>query len=89
MINIKNFDSSLPKIDKISYKNIDIYYTGHITIKSISDYESINSVNLLYIVIGEADGYMEEKNGNKYLTFSSTDKKQRSIKKIYRALVCD
>ena len=26
MINIKNFDSNLLKIDKKSYKNIDIYY---------------------------------------------------------------
>ena len=26
MINIKDFDSSLLKIDKKSYKNIDIYY---------------------------------------------------------------
>ena len=33
MINIKNFDSSLLKIDKKSYKNIGIYYIGHITKK--------------------------------------------------------
>ena len=54
-INIKNFDSSLLKIDKKSYKNIDIYYIGYITMKSISDYESINSVNLLYLIVGKAD----------------------------------
>ena len=35
MINIKNVDSSLLKIDKKSYKNIDIYYTGYITIKNL------------------------------------------------------
>ena len=33
IINIKNFDSTLLKIDKKSYKNIDIYYIGYITIK--------------------------------------------------------
>ena len=33
MVNIKNFDSTLLKIDKKSYKNIDIYYIGYITIK--------------------------------------------------------
>ena len=32
MINIEVFDSNLPKMDKTSYKNIDIYYTGYITI---------------------------------------------------------
>ena len=46
MINIKNFDSNLLKIDKKSYKNIDIYYIGYITIKDI-DYVNINSVLLL------------------------------------------
>ena len=34
MINIKNFDSNLLKIDKKSYKNIDIYCTGYIIIKN-------------------------------------------------------
>ena len=35
MINIKNFDSNLLKIDKKSYKNIGVYYIGYITIKSV------------------------------------------------------
>ena len=56
MINIKGFDSSLLKIDKKSYKNIGIYYIGYITMKSISDYENINSVNSLHLIIGEVDG---------------------------------
>ena len=75
MINIKDFDPSLIKIDKKSYNNIDICYIGYITIKSISDYQNINSVNPLYLIIGEVDGYIEENNGNKYLTFDSTDKR--------------
>ena len=33
------------KIDKTSYKNIDIYYIGYITIKKIDDYKNIYSVN--------------------------------------------
>ena len=61
MINIKNFDSSLLKIDKKSYKNVDIYHIGYITIKSISKYNSINSVKPLYFTIGEVDGCIEEK----------------------------
>ena len=61
VINIKNFNSSLLKIDKKLYKNIGVYYIGYITIKSISDYESINSVNRLYFIIGEKNGYIEEK----------------------------
>ena len=59
MINTKNFDPNLLKIDKKSYKNIAIYYTGYITMKD-SDYVKINSVNPLYLIIGEVDGYFEE-----------------------------
>ena len=44
MINIKDFHPRLIKIDKKSYKNIDVYNIGYITIKSISDCENINSV---------------------------------------------
>ena len=72
MINIKDFDSCLSKIDKKSYKNIGIYHIRYITIKSISGYENINSVNLLYLIIGDVDGYIEEYNGNIYLILSTS-----------------
>ena len=52
MTNIKDFHPSLLKIDKKSYKNIDLYYIGDITIKD-SDHVKINSVNSLYIIINE------------------------------------
>ena len=81
MINIKDFDPSLIKIDKKSYENIGIYYIGYITIESISNSENINSVNPLYLIIGDADGYTEENNRNKYLTFASTNKNKKALEK--------
>ena len=81
MINIKDFDPSLIKIDNKSYKNLGIYYIRYITINSIWDYENINSVNPLYLIIGEVDGYIAENNGNKYLTFASTDKNKKALEK--------
>ena len=33
-----------------------------------SDYVKIQSVNPSYLIIGEVDGFIKEKNGNKYLT---------------------
>ena len=60
MINIKSFDSNLLKIGKNSYKNIHVYYIGFITMKNC-DYVKINSVNPLYFIIGEVNGYNEEK----------------------------
>ena len=61
MINIKNFDLNFLKIDKNSYKNIDIIYIAYITIKDIGDYGSIYCVNTLYFIIGEVDIYIESK----------------------------
>ena len=51
IINVKEFDSSLLKIDKKSYKNIGIYYIRYITTKDF-DNININSVNSLYLIIG-------------------------------------
>ena len=36
--------------------------------KKIDDYENIHNVNPLYFIIDKADGYIEEGNGNRYLT---------------------
>ena len=58
IIDLKDFESNLLKIDKKSYKNIDIYYIGYITIKKIDNYESIYSVNPLYLRINHASGYI-------------------------------
>ena len=80
IINIKNFDPNLLRIDKKSYKNIDIYHIGYITMKD-SDYVKINSVNPLYLIIGEVDEYFEEINGNKYLTLVSTNKNKEVLTK--------
>ena len=66
------------KIDKKSCKNIYIYYIGYITMKD-SDYVKINSVNPLYLIIDKVDGYIKEKNGNKYLTLVFTDKNKEVL----------
>ena len=80
IINLKDFDPNLLKIDRKSYKNIDIYYIGYITIKKIDDYESIYSVSPLYLRINHASGYIEEKDGNKYLIFNSVDENKEVLK---------
>ena len=81
IIDLKDFDAKLLKIDKKSYKNIDIYYIGYITIKKIDDCENIYSVNPLYLIVNHASGYIEEKNGNKYLIFDSVDENKEVLKK--------
>ena len=59
MINIKDFDSSLLKLDKKSYKNIGMYNLGYITIKKIDDYENIHSVDPLYLTNGKVIGHIK------------------------------
>ena len=59
IINLENFDSNLLKIDKKHYKGINIYYIGYITIKKIDHYESIYSVNPLYLHNNHAKKYAE------------------------------
>ena len=65
MINLKTFELNLLKIDKKSYKNIGTYNIGYTTIKKIDNYGSIYSVNLLYLQVNHANGYIEEKIGIK------------------------
>ena len=81
MINIKYFDPNLlTNRQKVIQKYLYIYILiGYLTIKYISDFENIHSVNPLYLIIGEVDGYIEEKNGIKYLDFGSTDKKKEVL----------
>ena len=50
--------------------DISIYYIGYVTKKP--EY-NINSVNPLYLLIGEIDGLIEEKEGSKYLNIAFAD----------------
>ena len=46
-----------------------------------SYYVKINGVNPLYLIISEVDGYIKEKNGNKYLGFDSANENNEVLKK--------
>ena len=62
LINVKDFDSRLLKLDKKTLMGLSIYYIGYVT--KIPEYK-INSVNPLYLMINRIDGFIEEKNGDK------------------------
>ena len=51
------------RLDKKTYKNLDIFNIGYVTVKNIGSSigHSINSVNALYLRIDNASGYIEEK----------------------------
>ena len=79
MINLKDFESSLLKIDKKHYKGINIYYIRHIIIKKIDDCENIHSVNPLYLLVNHASEYIEENNGNKYLILDDSVNENKGV----------
>ena len=59
MIDIRNFQPNLLKIDKKPYKDSNIYHINYITIKKFSDCKNIHSVNPLYLIIHSATGYFK------------------------------
>ena len=83
IIDLESFNARLLKIDKKSYKDIDIYNIGYVRKKQIGDCMNINSVNPLYLGITHVNGYIEEKGTDKYLVFDSTDKIKELLKKYH------
>ena len=81
IIDIETFDSNMLKLDKKSYKNLDIYNIGYVTIKKIGHGYDVNSVNPLYLRIDNASGYIEEINEDKYLVFDVRDENKELLKR--------
>ena len=78
LINIKDFDPKFLKLDKTYFNDISVYYIGYVTKKH--EY-NINSVNQLYMLVDEIDGFIEEKEGSKYLNISLTGSNNEVLKK--------
>ena len=78
LINVKDFDAKLLKLDKKTSVGLGIYYIGYDTKKPEWN---VNGVNPLYLMINRTDGFIEEKNGDKYLNISNTDRNSEVLKK--------
>ena len=81
IIDLKDFDARLLKIDKKSCKNIGIYNIAYITVKKVDHFDSIYSVNPLYSRVDHVNGYIKEKGINKYLVFDSADENKELLRK--------
>ena len=84
IIDLKTFNSNNLKVDKKTYKDLDIFNIGYVTIKKIGHGYDVSSVNPLYLRINDASGYIKEINKDKYLIFEDTDKKKGIIRNISR-----
>ena len=81
IIDIETFDLKNLKLDKKTYKDLDIYKIGHVTIKKIGNCYDVNSVNPLYLRIDNASGYIEKVNKDKYLVFDVRDENKELSKR--------
>ena len=87
IIYLKTFDSKNLNVDKKTYKDLDIYNIGYVTIKRIGYGYDVNSVNPLYLRINNASRYIKEVNKGKYLIFDDTDKNKELLKNMAMFLV--
>ena len=81
IMDLKTFDSNNLKLDKKTYKDLDIYKIGYATIKKIGHGYDIKSVNPIYLLIGNASGYIKEINKDKYLVFDDTDENKKLLER--------
>ena len=51
IINLDEFDGSKIKVDKKNFNDINIYYLGYEYKKALTEFNQINSANLLYLRI--------------------------------------
>ena len=78
LINIKDFDPKLLKLDKKTSMGIGIYYIGYVTKKP--EYK-INSVFPLYLLNNGIDGFIAEKDHDKYFRIALIDKNSEVLRK--------
>ena len=66
LINALNFETNDLKLDKKTWKDIDIYYIGYVDKNKPDDWK-INNVNLLYLMFNKVFCIVGEEKGVKYL----------------------
>ena len=91
IVSIKDFDSSLLKINKLSFKGVfslNIYYIEYILTKSPKRVRidwTDNDEGFLYLFLGDVDRYIErssaeQNSGIRYLVFALTHKNKKALK---------
>ena len=71
---------------EIWYEDVFTYCVGYVTIKN-SKYVKIKCVNPLYLIFIKANWYLEEINGNKYLTLVPNNESKEKFKKYEELMI--
>ena len=80
IIDIETFDSNMLKLDKNRTKILISTLLDMLQLKKFGYGYDIDSVNPLYLRIDNANGYIEEINGDKYLVFDVTYENKELLK---------
>ena len=68
------------RINEKLHKNIFIHHIEYVMLKYLS-HTKIDSVKLLYVIIDQMNGYIEESNRNKCFTLLFSDESKNILKK--------
>ena len=82
LIKLFDFDPIMLKLERKTFKGMNIYYIEYATKKE--EYK-INSVNPFYLLIYKINGFIEAKGGNKYLNIAVTDNNDEVLKNIKKS----
>ena len=74
LINLSNFSTNNLKLDKKTWRDLDIYYIGYVDKNKPEDW-CVNSVNPLYLMINSIFCFAGEENGVKYPKIGKGNKK--------------
>ena len=85
LINVLHFEASNLKLDKRTWKDIDVYYIGYVDKDKPSDWK-VNSVNPIYLVINKVHGSISEKNGVKYLSVDKSDSVLKNYDQVFSGI---
>ena len=82
ILNIKDCDSSLLEVNRLSFKgvfNLNIYYIKYIPTKDLKHINVDYDKDFLYLFLNDVDGYIEENDRIKYLVFTPTKKNKEAL----------
>ena len=80
LISFWNFNERNPKVDKKSWKDLDIYYLGYIEKKPEWH---LNSMNELYFIVNRVYGSISEENGIKCLAIDKPENILKKCKEVF------
>ena len=83
LINVLHFEANNLKLDKKTWKDLDIYFIACVDKKP--DW-NVKSVNPLYLMINRVYGSILEKNGSKFLTIDKGDSVLKKYDQIFSGM---